>query len=127
MSSAASSAANASSIIHTVRRMDWENSGMSRMRIPSARNRWNVVRKFTDPRVTAATNSISPRMVAVAPTCGVYAGTFSGMYIVQPPDSELPMKNDTATISPENRYSQYDSAFSRGNARSSAPICSGTK
>jgi hypothetical protein len=29
-------------------------------------------------------------------------------------------------ISAPNRYSQYDSAFSRGNATSGAPICRGS-
>jgi len=66
--SAASSAAKAKSIIHTVRLIEMEKSGRSRIRSPSARMRYIVVRKFTEPRVTAVTNMMSARTTVVAPS-----------------------------------------------------------
>jgi hypothetical protein len=86
-----------------------------------------VTRKFTVEAVTAATNIAIARTVPVDPILGVYAGRLSGAYSVQPPVIVPPWKNDTPISTPENAYIQYESAFSRGNARSSAPIWSGTR
>jgi len=69
---------------------------------------------------------ISASTTVVAPMLGMNVGRFSGAYIVHPPLNVWPWKNETPKRSPENRYSQYDSAFNRGNARSSAPIWRGT-
>jgi hypothetical protein len=53
------------------------------------------------------TNSIRAKIAASEPTCptsGVYAGRFSGAYIVQPPENVVPRKNELRNSSPEIRY-----------------------
>ena len=51
----------------------------------------------------------------------------SGAYAVQPVANEPPgAKNDAVIIRPPTGSIQYDSAFSRGNAMSGAPIISGS-
>jgi hypothetical protein len=80
------------------------------------------VRKFTVDAVTPTTNMSSARIAPVDPMLGVYIGTFNGAYIVHPALRVPPWKKLTASRTPEKRYIQYESAFSRGNARSSAPI-----
>jgi len=75
------------------------------------------------PMVNIASASTAP----VDPILGVYIGMLSGAYIVHPLSSVPPWKKLIPSSTPENRYIQYESAFNRGNARSSAPIWSGTK
>jgi len=75
------------------------------------------------PMVNIASASTAP----VDPILGVYIGMLSGAYIVHPALSVPPWKKLIPSSTPENRYIQYESAFNRGNARSSAPIWSGTK
>jgi hypothetical protein len=103
------------------------NIGMSMIPIPSAREWWIDTRKFTDEAVTPMMNTASARTAPVDPMLGVYIGMLSGAYIVQPALSVPPWKKLTPSRTPENRYIQYESAFSRGKAKSSAPIWSGTK
>jgi len=101
------SAENANSIIQMVSSHDQENIGMFQRPSPSARDRCIVTRKFTDPSVIETTNRVSARIVAllpeVAPIAGVYVGTFSGAYIVQPPANVPPWKNEIPMRMPENR------------------------
>ena len=60
------------------------------------------------------------------PTPGELTASLSGTYANQPklaaPEGDR--KPETA-IRPPNRYSQYEIMFSRGNATSGEPICSG--
>ncbi len=52
----------------------------------------------------------------------------SGAYAVQPADAGPPFaKKLRYMTTPPSRYSQYESAFRRGNAMSRAPIISGTR
>ncbi len=62
-----------------------------------------VVRKLTDETVTEATNSTSAKTAVDAPTSGVNVGTFSGAYIVHPPENVPPWKNETPNRMPEKR------------------------
>ncbi|ELY53317.1 hypothetical protein C493_14853 [Natronolimnohabitans innermongolicus JCM 12255] len=105
--SAASSAAKANSIIQTVSSHVQVNRGMFQSPIPSARERWIVVMKLTVPIVIERTNMINARIAVFPPVAasnaGVYVGTFSGAYIVQPPANVRPWKNESAKRIPENR------------------------
>ena len=50
----------------------------------------------------------------------------NGVYMNQPKEAvPLGVKKPLTAIRPPNRYSQYESMLSRGNATSGAPICSG--
>src|SRR6056297_255804 len=104
---AASSAANANSIIQAVSSHDQENIGRFHIPMPSARERCIVVRKFTVPIVIEKVNRTTPRIAAFPPAVAsiteVYMGTFSGAYIVQPPENDPPWKNEITNKIPENR------------------------
>ena len=68
-----------------------------------------------------------PMIHRSVPAPGELSSLFSGEYSVQPASAAPPgVRKPDSAISAPNRYSQYENAFSRGNATSGEPICSGS-
>ena len=79
--------------------------------------------KLTAPRIVPIPPTARPTIQRSAPMPGEYTEFDSGAYAVQPKDAAPPgVMNPAKTMIPENRYSQYESMFKRGNATSAAPI-----
>ncbi len=74
------------------------------------------------PRIDTRPKVITARLKRIWPDL---LNTESGGYAVQP-ESHPPVKVAISSITATGGTSQYDSAFSRGNAMSRAPICNGT-
>ena len=99
------------------------SSGIRKKLIPGARMVMIVTRKFSAVAIDDAPANCTPM---VKNTWPIGAVVDSGAYAVQPLANEPPgAKNEPSIISPAIGSSQYDSAFSRGNAMSGAPIISG--
>ena len=98
--------------------------------MPGARIRNIVVRTFTPHQRCEIATSASPRIHRSAPTPGEHRASDSGGYAVpalsrhRPPTAANARQQHQQAAAAKN---QYDIAFSRGNAMSGAPICSGTR
>src|SRR3954467_1703695 len=100
------------------------SSGMRQKVMPGARIVMIVTRKFRGVATGEAARNCTASEKKVWPS-GVSVD--SGAYAVQPVAKEPPgAKNDASIMTPAIGSSQYDSAFSRGNAMSGAPIMSGS-
>jgi hypothetical protein len=85
-----------------------------------------AVTKFTDPKMVENPASVRPRIAKSPPSPGLYSAVDSGTYMNQPNEAApCGVRKPAPAMSPPNRYSQYESALSRGKATSGAPICSG--
>src|SRR5262249_53932719 len=118
---ASSTSSEVTSIVQT-------NSGSRNMVIPGARMLKMVVMKFTAPRIDEVPTSSSPMIHRSAPTPppAPQACSDRGVYSVQPAQAVPPVKYPEYSTIPASGNIQNDSALTRGNAMSSAPICSGT-
>src|SRR3712207_327603 len=100
------------------------SSGMRQNVIPGARMVMIVTRKLSAVAIELAPAHCTPIWKKIVPI-----GWFSeqsGAYAVQPQAKGPPGERKLETIStPATTRSQNDSAFSRGNAMSGAPIISG--
>src|SRR5215218_10457287 len=100
------------------------SSGMRQKLMPGARIVMIVTRKFSAVAIEEAPANWTP---IVKNSCPIGTDVDSGAYAVQPVAKEPPgAKNDAVIIVPATGSIQYDSAFSRGNAMSGAPIISGS-
>src|SRR5699024_14046 len=123
--SAAVRIGNARKINTAVNRMFHVKIGIRNIVMPGQRNVMIVVVMLTAPRMVPRPEMINPKIHRLAPVPGVYSPD-NGAYAVQPnPGAPSGIKNADNNIKPPNRYSQYENAFSRGNATSGAPICNG--
>src|SRR5881227_759080 len=99
------------------------SSGIRKNDIPGARIVMIVTRKFSAVAIEDAPANCTPIVNIIWPTGAVVD---RGAYAVQPEANEPPgQKNDDSIITPAIGSSQNESAFSRGNAMSGAPIISG--
>src|SRR5688500_10630629 len=99
------------------------SSGMRKKLMPGARIVMMVTRKFSAVAIDEAPANCTPIVKKSWPTGAVVD---NGAYAVQPVANDPPgAKKLSIIIVPEIGSSQYDSAFSRGNAMSGAPIISG--
>ena len=102
-----------------------QNGGMRNIVMPGARILRIVTMKLIPPRIEAVPTMANPR---IHRSCPVPPCTESGAKLVHPAAAAPPLARKPDRIaSPPTGSSQNDSAFTRGNAMSSAPICSGTK
>src|SRR4051794_35933764 len=125
-SSAAVSTGNAGSTRMDVNSTFQVNIGIRNIVMPGARRHRIVVMKLTAPSVVDTPVTTSPITHRSPPAPGEKYALFSGAYANQPKAAAPPgTTNPDTTIRPPNRYIQYDSALSRGNATSGAPICNG--
>src|SRR5919204_1791492 len=100
------------------------SSGSRQKDIPGARIVMIVTRKLSAVAIEDAPANCTPMVKKSWP---IGTSVDSGAYAVQPVENEPPgARNDAVIISPPIGSSQYDSAFSRGNAMSGAPIISGS-
>src|ERR671914_1080780 len=100
------------------------SSGMRQKLIPGARIVMIVTRKLSAVAIDDAPANWTP---IVKNTCPIGTEVESGAYAVQPVENEPPgAKNDAVIIRPAIGSIQNDSALSRGNAMSGAPIISGS-
>src|SRR5262245_37783918 len=91
--------------------------------IPGARISATVVITLTAVSVPDVPVRITDTIHRSAPSPGDPCGPDSGGYANQPKSAAPPaLTNPSSMMRPPNRYSQYDSALSRGNAMSGAPI-----
>src|SRR3954452_22723795 len=98
------------------------SSGMRQKLMPGARIVLLVTRKFSAVAIDEAPANCTP---IVKNTCPSGAVTDSGAYAVQPLAKEPPgAANDRSIMIPASGSIQNDSALSRGNAMSGAPIMS---
>ena len=104
-----------------------QNSGMRVQLIPGARMLWIVVTKLTAPASDEIERMCRLRIQRSWPlpgSCSVDSGT----YAVQPAwAAPCRAKKLSRSTIPPSTNSQYDRAFSRGNAMSRAPIINGTR
>ena len=97
--------------------------------MPGARIIVTVVMMLTAPSVP----DVPVRMIDDDPQVGAEArraGRARQRRVGEPAEAGRAAVGDEPEqhrCTPPNRYSQYDSALRRGNARSGAPICSGTR
>ena len=100
------------------------SSGMRQNHMPGARIVMIVTRKLSAVAIDDAPANCTP---IVKNSCPIGTSVDSGAYAVQPVENEPPgAKNDAVIIVPPIGSIQYESAFSRGNAMSGAPIISGS-
>src|SRR6201991_3141906 len=98
--------------------------GMRQNDIPGARIVMIVTRKFSAVAIDEAPANCTPIVKNICPTG---AEVDSGAYAVQPVANEPPgARNEQVIMMPAIGSIQNDSAFSRGNAMSGAPIISGS-
>ena len=97
--------------------------------MPGARSRKTVVMMFTPVRRVATATNARPMIQRSGPTPGDIRASESGGYAYQPIAAPPPAEanDESRTRSPPPTKNQYESAFSRGNAMSGAPICSGIR
>ena len=104
-----------------------QKSGMRIHDIPLARMLWIVTTKLIAPTSDEIERMCSPRIQRSWPLPGA-CSVESGTYDVHPARAAPPFaKKLSISTTPPSRKSQYESAFSRGNAMSRAPIISGTR
>ena len=104
-----------------------QKSGMRIHDIPGARMLWIVTTKLIAPTSDEIERMCRPRIQRSWPWPGE-CSVESGAYVVQPPRAAPPFaKKLRYSTTPPSTNSQYESAFSRGNAMSRAPIISGTR
>ena len=107
--------------------IDQQKSGMRIQLMPGVRMLWIVTMKLTAPTNDEIERMCSPRIQRSGPLPGMCSVEFGG-YIVQPPRAGPSVARKLSiSTTPPRKYSQYESAFSRGNAMSRAPIISGTR
>src|SRR5207247_8147364 len=95
---------------------DHTSSGMRKKLMPGARIVMIVTRKFSAVAIDEAPANCTP---IVKNTCPMGDVCDSGAYAVQPVANEPPgARNEHSIIVPAIGSSQYESAFSRGNAMS---------
>ena len=100
------------------------SSGIRKKLIPGARIVMMVTRKFSAVAIDDAPANCTPMVKKTWPMGCVVD---NGAYAVQPAANEPPgARNDSVMIRPAVGSIQNDSAFSRGNAMSGAPIMSGS-
>ena len=100
------------------------SSGMRQKLIPGARIVMIVTRKFSAVAIDDAPANCTP---IVKNSCPIGTEVESGAYAVQPVANDPPgARNDAVIMRPATGSIQNDSAFSRGNAMSGAPIISGS-
>ena len=122
------STGNASSTMKLDRNRFHVRIGMRNSVMPGARIVVTVVMTL----IAVSVPDVPVMMIAMiqrsAPSPGEPAWPLSGTYANQPNAAAPPSaRNPSNIVSPPNRYSQYESALSRGSAMSGAPICSGTR
>src|SRR3954470_19451529 len=100
------------------------SSGIRKNDMPGARMVMMVTRKFSAVAIDDAPANWTPIVKNIWPMGAVVE---SGAYAVQPEANDPPgQKNDASIMIPAIGSSQNDSALSRGNAMSGAPIISGS-
>ena len=99
------------------------SSGMRQKLMPGARIVMIVTRKLSAVAIDDAPANWTP---IVKNSWPIGTSVDSGAYAVQPVANEPPARERAAIIVPAIGSSQNDSAFSRGNAMSGAPIISGS-
>src|SRR5262249_29255489 len=104
------------------------NSGIRIQLIPGARMLWIVQMKLIAPSSDETPTRCSERIQRSWPWPGEKklserVGELDHPALAAPPFAKKLRKR----VRPPNRNSQYESAFSRGNAMSRAPIISGTR
>src|SRR3954470_23175792 len=100
------------------------SSGMRQKLIPGARMVMIVTRKFSAVAIDDAPANCTPIVKNIWPIGAVVE---RGAYPLQHGASAPPgQKNEDSIMMPAIGSSQNDSAFSRGNAMSGAPIISGS-
>src|SRR3954454_23249384 len=100
------------------------SSGMRQNDIPGARIVMIVTRKLSAVAIDEAPANWTPMVKNIWP---IGTSGESGAEDVQPVANEPPgARNDAVIMTPATGSIQYDSAFSRGNAMSGAPIMSGS-
>src|SRR5438094_10620764 len=100
------------------------SSGMRQKVIPGARIVMMVTRKLSAVMIDEAPAHWTPMLKKIVPMGWC---TESGAYPVQPAANAPPgTRNEQSIMIPAIGKSQYDNAFSRGNAMSGAPSISGT-
>src|SRR3989304_3907493 len=111
---------------HAKSRIDQTKSGMRVHVIPRARMLWIVTIKLIAPASDEAERMWRERIHRSWPLPGAWVE--SGGYDVQPACAAPPFAQKLSIITaPPRKKSQYESAFSLGNATSRAPIMSGTR
>ena len=104
-----------------------QKSGMRVHDMPGARMLWIVTTRLIAPASDDADRMCRPRIQRSWPWPGE-CSVASGAYDVQPALAAPPLaKKLRYSTTPPSTNSQYESAFSRGNAMSRAPIISGTR
>src|SRR4051812_384386 len=99
------------------------SSGIRKNDMPGARMVMMVTRKFSAVAMDDAPANWTPTVNIIWPSGALVD---SGAYAVQPLANDPPgAKNDDSISTPAIGSSQYEIAFSRGNAMSGAPIISG--
>src|ERR1700733_1339419 len=127
-SSVAVSDGNAMKISSAVAIISQVKIGSRHIVIPGARRVNAVVTKFSAVMIDATDTIASPTIQKSWPKPVEIVISESGAYDVQPADAAPSFVAAPAnTTSPPNRNIQYEVAFSRGNAMSGAPICSGMR
>ena len=101
--------------------------GIRNIVMPGARMHTTVVIMLTPPRMVPRPPTARPMIHRSPPAPGEWMASVSGEYAVQPKSAAPPgVMKPAVAISAPNRNSQNENAFSRGNATSGAPICSGS-
>src|SRR2546421_3073421 len=96
--------------------------------MPGARMLWIVQMKLTPPASDDSATRWSERIQRSWPFPGEKSFSDSGGSPYQPDfDAPPAAKKLRNIVTPPKRNSQYESAFSRGNAMSRAPIINGTR
>src|SRR6476660_2686417 len=124
---AAVSMGNAISTSTEVTRMPQVKIGSRHIVMPGARMQITVVIMLTPPRMVPRPDTARPMIHRSPPTPGEFSARESGVYAVQPKAAApLGVKKPDVEMIAQKKYSQYENEFSRGNATSGAPICSGS-
>ena len=126
--SAPDSTGNASRTMKAVMNRFQVSIGMRNRVIPGVRIIVTVVITFTAVNVPDVPVRMIEMIHRSAPSPGEPDIPDSGGYANHPNAAAPPsLANPRIITAPPMAYSQYENAFSRGKARSGAPICSGTR
>ena len=101
--------------------------GMRIIVMPGARMLSTVTMRLTAPTSEATPVISRPSVQKFTPSDGENGVELFGAYMNQPPSAPPPRNHDVLMKMPPNRNVQKLNAFSRGNATSRAPICSGIR
>ena len=95
--------------------------------IPGARMLSTVVIRLMAPTKEAIPTICKPRPQKSTPFEGLKGTELFGAYMNQPPSAPPPRSQEVLRKMPPKTKIHSESALSRGNATSRAPICSGMK